>query len=91
MQDRSEDEDRTRGDEDDAVPGVRGPLGPAGSERDESGRAGTGPFVDQEPPDWGMEGGAGAYRGAPIISDTEDDVEDAIDRKRRAAGARRAR
>lgn len=88
MQERPDDDDRTRGDEDDAVPGVRGPLGPAGSERDDSGRAGAGPDVDQEPPDWGGEGGAGTYRGAPNISDTEDDEEDEIDRKRRAAGTR---
>lgn len=88
MQERPENEDRARGDEDDAVPGVRGPLGPAGSELDESGRAGTGPAANREPPTWAGEGGAGIYRGAPNISDTEDDAEDEIDRKRRAAGVR---
>lgn len=82
MQERPDDEDRARGDEDDAVPGVRGPLGPAGSERDDSGREGAGPAVDQEPPDWGGEGGAGTYRGAPIISNTESNPEGVRKRRR---------
>ncbi|WP_156041545.1 hypothetical protein [Chondromyces apiculatus] len=72
----------------DEVPGVRGPLGPAGAEKDTSGRAGTGPSPDAEPPNWGGEGGAGAHRGGPILSDTEDDAEDEVDAHRRDAGVR---
>ena len=72
----------------DEVPGVRGMMGTAGGQKDESGRAGTGPFAEAEPPNWGGEGGAGAHRGGPIISDTEDDDEDEVDEHRRDAGVR---
>ncbi|AKT38779.1 hypothetical protein [Chondromyces crocatus] len=71
-----------------SAPGVHGRLDPAGADPDRSGRAGAEPFSEAEPAGWGDEGGAGVHRGGPIISDTDDDAEDEVDRRRRAAGIR---